>query len=417
MSARRFLYLYLILLMSVTVLLMAFNAFVDPYSMFHSSRIPDFNEKKPASVNRSQLFKPYAVTVVEPRTLVVGNSRPEMGLDPLSVCWRKDHGIVYSLTFPGLSVYGQIRALFHGMAQQQVKHVVMGLDFSDVLYERRTGVKEVVWPMTDSDFFDRLSVDANFQKNNSYWIASIKDRMTALSSLNSLYDSLYTITAQAPNSPDRTPLGFNPARDYIEIIRYEGESVLFQQKMKELNSRFFHTGMTIFDTAQPWSIELEGLKRSIEYANEKNIEITFFINPYHYTYLETIRDAGYWKEFEEFKRSLRLLVDQYGLGRVNLWDFALYSSYTVSDVPTKDAKGKTSWFWEPAHYKAELGNIMLAEIFGKKCVEENHPPFGVLLNNIDLENHFKEQERQRMLLMKNLKTPRYSAGLEVVIRK
>ncbi len=403
MSTKKYFYLYLILLGTAASLLAVFNAIVDPYLIFRSDRVPGFNEKKPASVNRSQLFKPYDVLRVKPRTIVVGNSRPEMGLDPLSACWLDEHGTVYSLTFPGLSAYGQVRALFHGVASEKVKHVVLGLDFADVLYKTEAPVDEVIWPVRHSEFFDRLLVDEQFQHNPGRWTNKAKDVFMALFSLDALYDSLNTIVFQSPNSPDRTSLGFNPARDYIEIVRHEGEWVLFSQKLGELKSRFSKATMGIFNTFDRWSVELEGLKKTIEYTAQYDIQLTLFINPYHYIYLESIRDSGYWNEFEDFKRSLKQLVDQYGGGQVELWDFSLYSPYTVSAVPKKGDKRTSTWFWEPAHYKAELGDVMLEEMFGKQCISERQASsLGVHLNDIDIEVHFHNQRSQRTVLINNL---------------
>ncbi len=403
MPIKKYLYLYIALLLTVASLLAAFNAIVDPYMLFHTERISNFNDKKPALINRAQLYKPYSVVKVAPQTIIVGNSRPEMGLDPRSTCWLPEHGTVYSLTFPGLSAYGQTRALFHGMASGNVKHALLGLDFADALYRRGQFVKEVTWPAKSTEFFDRLLVDEQDKENPRQWLAKVKDTFMALFSLDTLFDSLYTVAFQSPNSPDRTPLGFNPAMDYVDIVRHEGEWVLFSQKLDELESRFSKVGLSIFDTVGHWSIELEGLRRAIELAVQRDIHLTLFINPYHYTYLESIRDAGYWDEFEQFKRSLKDLVDDYAGGKVELWDFSLYSSYTVSPVPLKGSANVFNWFWEPAHYKAALGDIMLAELFGKQCVpEKNETPLGVRLNEVDIGIHLRNQNEKRVALLKDV---------------
>jgi len=51
-------------------------------------------------------------------------------------------------------------------------------------------------------------------------------------------------------------------------------------------------------------------------------------------------------------------------------------------VPNK--KGKNSnlrWFWEPAHYKAEMGDIMLAEMLASNCVDTTSGKFGIRLDS------------------------------------
>lgn len=403
MSLKRYLYIYFASVLLVASFLAAFNVIIDPYLMFYSERIPNFNDKKPTSVNRTQLFKPYNVTKVAPQTIVVGNSRPEMGVDPLSTCWQSKHGKVYSLTFPGLSAYEQIRALFHGVASGQVDYVLLGLDFADVLYKRNRLLESEVWPSKSSEFLERLLVDEYFKKNKAFIKAKLVDTFMVMFSLDALFDSIYTLASQSENAPNRTQLGFNPARDYIDIVHHEGEWVLFAQKLVELESRFSKTGMGIFDTAEHWSIELEGLKRTIGLAKQQGFQLKIFINPYHYKYLESIRNAGYWDEFEDFKRSLVKLITEFGDEQVELWDFSLYSQYTVSQVPKKGDVGLMQWFWEPAHYKAELGNVMLAEMFEKDCIPEKHlMPLGVRLNDVDIEDHLANQIKLRDHLIKRI---------------
>nr|WP_305908385.1 hypothetical protein [Methylomarinum sp. Ch1-1]MDP4521212.1 hypothetical protein [Methylomarinum sp. Ch1-1] len=231
---------------------------------------------------------------VTPNSLIVGNSRPEMGLAPQSSCWKSEHGTVYSLTFPGLSAYEQIRALFHGVSSSNVSHILLGVDFYDVLYRRRNNDNPFAWPHKSSEFLDRLLVDENLKENDRFWRTQLSDSFMALFSLNAVIDSLYTIALQSPNSPDRTRLGFNPARDYQEVIQHEGAWVLFNQKLSELKSHFSKTGMSIYTPPYRWSIELEALKRTIKLVQKHNIHLIIFINPYHYSYLESIREAGYW---------------------------------------------------------------------------------------------------------------------------
>lgn len=377
------------------------NYIVDPYMLFQSKRIVGFNDKKPTVANRSTLYKPYNIETIHPQTIIVGNSRPEMGINPESACWPTENGTVYSLTFPGLSFYGQIRALFHAVAAGQIEHIVLGVDFTDFLHKKRKA-NSAVWPKGNSAFYQRLLVNEQFQNNQSYWLSKTKDFSTALFSLDAINDGLTTLISQSPNSISRTLLGFNPAKDYQEIIRYEGAWVLFAQKKKELENRFNITGLSIYDKEQ-WSTELEAIKRAIQLAIDKKIRLTIFINPYHYTYLETINNAGYWPEFERFKSSLIDTVKEYGNGKVDLWDFAIYSNYTVSSVPKKETKKQSfHWFWEPAHYKAELGELMLADIFGNQCVVDKIEPVGVNLNEVNIETHLLNQHKQRTVLLQNI---------------
>ncbi|WP_305908386.1 hypothetical protein Q9L42_010910 [Methylomarinum sp. Ch1-1] len=104
----------------------------------------------------------------------------------------------------------------------------------------------------------------------------------------------------------------------------------------------------------------------------------------------------------EFKRSLTKLVSEYGNANIELWDFSLYSEYTATPIPNKGEDIRLRWFWEPAHYTAQLGDIMLEEFFGKDCVSDKlSVPLGVRLNDIVIEKHLNNQIKQRDLLLHN----------------
>ncbi len=370
--------------------------------LFNAERISGFNEKKTAIANYSALYKPYNVTKIQPQTVIVGNSRPEMGIDPESSCWPARNGTVYNLTFPGLSTHAQVGALFHASMTSRVQYILLGVDFSDFLYNRQE-VKEVKFPERGSEFFNRLLVDERFENSGKDWLKTSQDYASTLFSLNTLFDSIFTVFTQSPGSTDRTSLGFNPAFDYDEIIHHEGTWVLFEQKLDEMSERFSRPKQTIYDSKQ-WSLELKSIERAMQLAIERDIQLILFINPYHYTYLESIYDAGYWNEFEDFKRSLTNLVNQYGEYQIALWDFSLYSKYTVSSVPEKsDNNNRLSWFWEPAHYKAELGELLLAKMLGQDCVDGDIEAVGVKLNDVDIETHLLQQNEQRFVFLQLIK--------------
>jgi hypothetical protein len=403
MLIKKYASIYILFIVLIASGLALINYFIDPYMLFQSEKVSGFNDKKPATATRSKLYKPYNVISTNPHTIIVGNSRPEMGIDPESICWPPTYAPVYSLTFPGLSPYAQVRAMFHAVSTGQVKNILLGVDFEDFL-DKRNPLQKVLWPKHDSEFYNRLLVDEAFQTNEKYGLNKAKDFSKGLFSLDALNDSIYTLLSQSPNSINRTVLGFNTAKDYEEIIRYEGAWVLFEQKKKALEKRFFNPGLSIHNI-DLWSLEFEAIKQAIKLAVDKNISLTVFINPYHYTYLEIIRKAGYWDEFELFKKSLRDTVKQYGKGKVTLWDFALYSNYTVTLEPKrKDDTQETHWFWEPSHYKAELGELMLSDIFGSRCVENKAEAVGTNLITTNIEDHLISQQKQRMILLQSLRS-------------
>ena len=114
-----------------------------------------------------------------------------------------------------------------------------------------------------------------------------------------------------------------------------------------------------------------------------------------------VRDNGQLPSGETIKD----IVKKYGHGKVSLWDYALYSPYTVTPEPIRNNKTKLKgWFWEPSHYKEELGDRMLSDIFSLTCSINQYEPVGIKLNNVNIDEHLSNQQNQRSILLATLAT-------------
>jgi len=90
--------------------------------------------------------------------------------------------------------------------------------------------------------------------------------------------------------------------------------------------------------------------------------VVLFINPYHRDYLAIVREAGLWDQMLEWKRRLAGLARQHG---VELFDFSGYGPGIDDDVSGLKKGEALPWYWEPAHYRKELGELMIARMTGK----------------------------------------------------
>ena len=68
---------------SLLLLVAGFNILVDPYGLFRLVDAPAFNATKPTSGAHGAMVKAYQVLRVDPAGLILGNSRAEVGFDPL----------------------------------------------------------------------------------------------------------------------------------------------------------------------------------------------------------------------------------------------------------------------------------------------------------------------------------------------
>lgn len=367
------------------------NLLVDPYALFGTPRITGLSQIKPASANRLRISKPYQVRRNQPRALVGGNSRPEMGIDPGHVCWPDDMRPIYNLGLPGVGVYRQARTLQHASYKNDVVLILWGLDFADFLSPRHA-YDNTPWPPGKREYEDGLVVNADGTENSDYALTRFQTYLKTLVSLDTLVDSLETVFQQDnPYSSNRLDNGFNPARDYISIIRSEGQQVLFQQKNREIEKRFSGEGLTIFSEHENNSEEFMSLEHLLSSMARQNIQVYLFINPYHIDYLSAIYRNGLWNDFELWKLQLAKIANRY---HVPIWDFSIITRYNTEPSPRSGAGGKTlDWFWEPAHYKREVGDMMLETMLPDWCRKTLAEPVGIKL---DLKSIDMVLEKERI---------------------
>jgi len=385
-----------------------FNWLIDPYAIFGTERIAGLNRAKPFAGDRGRTTKLYQVVDAHPAGLIGGNSRAEMGLDPAHPCWPKAARPVYNMAIPGTSVYEQFRYLQHGAAAGNVRGAVLSVDFLDYLQPPGTGGDPHRWPprpVGDRAFL--VAADGS-PAAGVVW-PRLKDYAAALLSLDTASHSIATVLRQHGGLvPTRTRLGFNPAENfYRPIVRNEGVGVLFAQKNREVITQLTARKWSLYQGDTKWSADLEALRRLILYARDRNIDLVLFVSPYHAEYLASIDLAGMWPLFEEWKRRLALIARDHG---VPLWDFSAFDRYSTEDIDALKKKGESlDWFWEPAHYRKVLGDIVLANIWRSHCPSpETYAHYGKRIDGPDLEAHLSAQRVEK---------DRYLAGHPAVVHR
>ena len=398
---KRFSYLTFVLAGSFVILSLVagFNAFIDPYSVFGTQRISMLNAQKPFAGDRGRVSKLYESLRVSPRGLVVGNSRPEMGLDPDHPCWPADARPVYNAALPGLGVYNQVRYAQHAQAEAPARALVMAVDFVDFL--SRSFPNELDhWPPVSARGEDEVfAVDPQGLPVDGFGLRKLSDMVDAVLSLDALGHSLVTVARQGGSVPTRTSAGFNVAEGiYAPIIRREGMTALAGQKNAELALRYRGGNLKVVPKGKSWSPDFEAVKRLIEQGNAAGTVTVLAVNPLHAEYLLLLDAAGLWPQMEEWRR----IIAQIGRDQsVPVWDFNLFDPYSTQSIASLAPRGEgLKWFWEPSHYRQELGDLMLANIWRDQCPSERAeaPAYGVRLDQMSdaaLEAFLAEQRLAR----------------------
>ena len=82
---KNYLYVFLISTLIIFVLVISTNRVVDPYSYFYEPPKKEFNFLKPYIPTTRA--KALAILKIRPKTIILGSSRTEQGMDPNHVLW------------------------------------------------------------------------------------------------------------------------------------------------------------------------------------------------------------------------------------------------------------------------------------------------------------------------------------------
>jgi hypothetical protein len=400
---------------SFTVLLLAiasFNWFIDPFGMYWSPVLENINKTKPESGKRSRITKAYQTDNLAPQVLIVGNSRVEMGLDPTSKFFSNK--LVYNQGIPGAGVGMQIDYAINTIStNNNIEHIIIGVDYIDFLISEQKIVTDSLHSKKEqSNYSFRLSSHDNVVERAQF--LRLKEKLGLIFSLDALSASIVTIAQQSSLTSSISFLGFNNASSYVNIMNTEGIKPLFTQKLLEVKTKLQkHAWKVLTQESFPYSPIFAHLGRLIDAATNKNIKITFFINPYHSSYLHTLTENKHWNNFVLWKTTLVSYLNEKQGVESTLWDFSGFNNMINEAVPLTTPKKQMKWFWEPAHYKKELGERLLARLLNQDNTRLDTiktDSFGVLvtLGNIDKlstlnRQHLKDSLSQWQNLQAQLK--------------
>ncbi len=351
--------------LALIVVVVTCNWLVDPYGITDAPRIAGVNASKVDINLHVRLLKKYQPMFARYDTLIVGKSRVEMGLDPEHACFRKEGREVYNLGVPGAELATQIAYALNVIYQQDIRAVYLSVDYTDFIDTdpRRPPYSEALFTETQGD----LRYLPSGQENRDHWQTRSSDYLKALFSVDALFSSLKTLATQGPAAADRTARGFNPGRDFQGMVAVEGAHSLFVQKGDELARKYgrpwYFRGP---DGALPEQFAL--LEQFLDIVRERDIDVTVFTNPLHEEFWSLMRRSGNLAQYDDWRSTLVRRLRSREDPRLRFWDFAIDSEYIHEAVPpAADRSGPLEWFWEPSHYRRELGDKMLESMLSDQC--------------------------------------------------
>ena len=335
----------------------AFTVAVDPYRMYGTMPLTGWTALKPRIFEQGAIAKTYQLQRIRPITLLLGNSRVQVGFDPDSPLWPQNARPVFNAGLAGVGMEMSAALLREAIAVGPPRSVFLALDLQDFLRPPIPADTPLPAPGADER---RLLVGRDGKPNPDRAMQIWRDRIATALSLDALEDSVMTLSSQdAAGGITLTPAGFEPKRDYEQYVAQNGFHGLFAQKNVAYDRQYRQYPHPNFADVSS-NAGFRVLDNIIRLAAQHDITLTLFIHPYHADFLEMLHRVGLWDSFEGWKRAL-VRVTAGATGTLQLFDFSDYDAISTERVPPAgDRRTEMRWYWEAGHYRSALGQHVLA---------------------------------------------------------
>jgi len=314
--------------------------------------------------------KALSVREAKPRTVILGTSRAEFGLDPRHPGFTAQFQPVLNLALGALSIE-QIRLLLiHADTGSPLSTAIIGLDMESFLDSGRPD-------------FDPASLEGNPESEPE----SLARLRIGLSREAFAANFAHIFEPQPASEARADAIGRREWRLTDEVLRsWEGQrGLIWTAEYDNFHGRLpllFPQGRSALN----WGADrkrvaaMASFRELLHYANTHGIEVRMFVSPVHARYLEWYRRVGWWVLYESWKRALVETIEietQFAPGRANfaLWDFGGFHSISTEPVPQLgDLRTRMRWYRDTSHYAPEVGDMVLDRVLGKSELEVSALP-------------------------------------------
>jgi hypothetical protein len=323
-----------------------FNRIVDPFWYYRDVSIDGFNAVKTKFRRFERDVKPSIVAREKPEAIILGSSFAEIGLDPRNPYFT-DHGRLTGYNFGIAGAGWNLTRCYFEFALRNAapKRIVFGIPLTDL-------------PAVDCS--GQLATMGN---------PGIGPLLFSASALRA---SVQTVLEQHKQRPSHTREGlYFYARAQGAAERSFTEMFSARLRPQSCNLRELGSARAgIAPLANPKrTLDLAGLRHVVREAVARRIELRLVVYPQHVYNLELDALCGSgldrWDALDQMARAVEEASG--GSPLVQLWEFFGYNDVTGEQV-SPDMK-----LWQdPQHFNVEVGNLMLAEMFGR-------PPAGQIV--------------------------------------
>jgi len=364
MQWRRYVTVFGAASLTVLAVVASLNYQVDPY-LLHQWDTAQVQQLRPGREKLSAWGKTYALARLRPAVLYAGNSRTELGLPTATAPWAARP--VFNGALSGASLGDALAMVAHAAAVGPPAVVVWGIDAPSFTLE-----------VGNTDF-DRALVATD---RWYLWRRKLIDTKRAISTDMTL-DSIRLLRGTF-GAVCHSSLALYGQRDDVcvrdRIDDWGGTRGAVLPRVRE-----FIRG------AGPTAAALTAFDQGIGELCRARVQVRVYINPTHAMTLDALYWRGKWPAMERWQRELADLFERHRTSGCDaaIVDFSGFNRITTEPVPQAGGRESMTYYWEPSHYRVEVGQQVLARLAGGGAAADD---FGVDLVPQTVALH---QARQR----------------------
>ncbi len=337
-----------------------FNYIIDPYSLNNKIDLNHINHFKKSNTGFTYRFKTNILIDKEFDTLMLGTSR--IGVMDPNIVSSYTKGNTFNLDSPASITEMQYKLFEYALKYNKIKNLVYGIDFMAFNGSRTLDKSFTQFNQLNSEITNKKLID-NY------------DMYFSLDTTKSSFFVLYRNLMNKKIIVDRY-LKTNGMRVfYPRIDELKKGKFSYKDSIRISFREYYNKKIGIYKDYKFSTEYLKYFKKIIEECRAKKIKVLVYIPPMYAKHFDSINSAGYFDEFEKFKRELVKITN--------------YIDFTGHNTITNNINN----YWDTSHLKVELTKPLMARVFNDRSVDVPSD-FGILVTKENIETHLTKLRGQ-----------------------
>lgn len=336
------------------LLLASLNLLVDPYGTVRGAT-KSWPLERVFAPFYPYLSKPTVFAEASPDMVVFGNSRVAYGVDPLRAGWPRALGAGFNYGIPSARMTDTTPYLETVLNTSSPRTIVIGMDY---FFD---------WPIATSEKEAAPREVLALARGAGALVGALaraEDVVATTISITTLRDSFKTVLFQRKMAGyGYNEAGYSPQMEHSCRNGCGDRTAIEEVTRKIISYRLRYLQPAKLSNRSDTNANLGALRAALARAQERGIRCIVVLYPYHVSLLDTIELAGFWPDFQRWKRAI--VAATVGYDNVSVLDFSIISEYSTEPVPAAGASSQAmQWYFDPGHFRPELGHRILRSVAG-----------------------------------------------------